>query len=234
MYKRLIGMMGGTAEAEGLSADLIASWELNEASGNAIDSHGSNDLTDTNTVGVSGGWRDFESSSTEYFTISDNADLSMGDIDFTFEIWVNIESTGADRAILSKWNSGASSREYSLIYNNSTNRFQFFISTTGGNNLSVTASSFGAPSTATPYQIFIWHDSTSNVFGIRVNNGTANTEANSSGVFSGSANFQIGAENGGLPFDGLMRRARLWKRLLTSDERTFLYNGGSGRDYSEL
>jgi hypothetical protein len=47
---------------------LIGDWEMDEASGQALDSHGSNPLTDNNTVGASGGWRDFESDNVESFS----------------------------------------------------------------------------------------------------------------------------------------------------------------------
>ena len=34
---------------------LVSYWDMNEDSGNALDSHGSNELTDNNTVGTEPG-----------------------------------------------------------------------------------------------------------------------------------------------------------------------------------
>lgn len=231
----LVNLAGRPATAaSSLLTSLVGAWELDEASGNAIDSHGSNDLTDTNTVGASGGWRDFEASNTEYFTIADNADLSVGgDISFTVEAWVQLESKASTGAVVGKYASGNAG--YSLIYNQSIDRFYWTVGYTNLSSLSVTASSFGSPSTATVYQLLAWHDASTDVIGIRVNNGTANTDGFAAGgAYDNTTPFQIGAENGNIPFDGLIRRVRLWKRLLTSDERSFLYNSGSGRAYSEF
>ena len=72
-----------------LTDNLISAWELSEASGNAIDSHGSNDLTDNGSVGtgtglVYGTARHFDGSD-DGFNIIDNTDLSVGDIDCSCE-----------------------------------------------------------------------------------------------------------------------------------------------------
>ena len=65
---------------------------------------GANTLTDTNTVGATtgkvSGARDFELSNSEYFTIADNAALSVGDVAFTVAAWVNLESSRERRRCL--------------------------------------------------------------------------------------------------------------------------------------
>lgn len=223
---------GGASVPSDLTTSLISAWELDEASGNALDSHGTNELTDTNTVGTSGGWRDFERSNTEYFTIADNTDLSTGNIDFTFETWVNMESDANYLYILSKYNAGASQGEYELYYNQGIDRFTWRTSYDGTSSVWIDSGS--ALSIATPYQIICWHDSVGNQIGIQVNNGTPATTSQTAGVFNSTASFQIGTEQGSDPFDGLIRRTRMWKRLLTTDEKTFLYNSGTGRAYSEF
>ena len=90
-----------------LTDNLISVWEMDEASGDAIDAHGSNDLTDTNTVaaaaGKINGARDFETGNSECFLLADNTDLSMGDIDFSITAWVQLESKTADRSIVGKY-----------------------------------------------------------------------------------------------------------------------------------
>lgn len=226
-----------------LLTSLISAWELNEASGNAVDSHGSNTLTETSgTIGAStgpggsGGSRDFEQGDTEYFTIADNTDLSTGDIDFTIEAWVNAESLTSNPVIASKgWTSSIDANaEWALFYSNATSRFRFdkAASTTAVN---VVANNFGAPSTGTWYHILAWHDAANNQIGICVNDGTPNTTSTSTGVNDGNRAFVIGASIlQSLYWDGLISKVRFWKRILTSGERTQLYNSGSGLAYSSF
>ncbi len=91
-----------------LTDNLIAALELDEASGNAIDSHGANDFSDNNTVGAGTGLvhanaRDFEAANDEYFSLADNTDLSLSDIDCTVEAWVNLESKDEHKSIYARW-----------------------------------------------------------------------------------------------------------------------------------
>lgn len=214
--------------------NLESAWELDEANGNALDSHGSNDLTDTNTVGTNGsGWRDFEADNTEYFTRNDNASLSVSDIDFTLEIWINIESLGTFRFPLSK-DDTSSSREYGFYYDTAAGGTMKFYVSADGSALVEVGSNLGAPNTATEYQFVMWHDAANNQIAIRHNDVSTNTQAHSAGVFDGTAPFQIGAVNGAFPFDGLIRRVRLWKKVLSAGEITWLYNSGNGRSYSDI
>jgi hypothetical protein len=216
--------------------DLISYWKMDEASGAAIDSHGSNTLTDTNTVGAAtgkvGGARDFELDNTEYFTINDNDSLSMGDIDFTLAAWVKLESTGVNRNIIAKYNVAGNMREYRLYYAQAVNRLQFEVSPDGGSSARTNANNLGAPALDTWYFIVAWHDSVNNELSIQVNNGDIDTIAHSTGVLAGTAPYRIGVSGSGFDaWDGLIDEVGVWKRVLTSDERAALYNGGGGVTY---
>lgn len=218
--------------------NLISHWKLDEASGNALDAHGSNDLTDNNTVGSASGKlngaRDFESGSSEWFSIGDNTDLSTGDIDFAFAAWVQLESKpgGAINIVAKR----GGSLEYAVRYDGATDRFDFFVTSdgTGGTLSLVRADNLGSPSTATWYFVMAWHDATANTINIQVNDGTVDSQSHSGGVFDGSNDFGMGAYSGGLePWDGLIDSVSFWKRVLTSGERTQLYNSGAGLDYDD-
>jgi hypothetical protein len=222
-----------------LADNLTAYWSCDEASGNLLDSHGGNDLTDNNTVGsgtgkVSGG-RDFEADSSEYFSIADNADLSTGDIDFTLQAWVQLESKGSVRVIVGKW-PAVGNFEYLLYYDSGADRFTAVVSSNGSNVISVVANNLGSPSTGTWYLIHFWHDSVNNLIGISANAGAADTTAHSGGVRDGNGPLNVGRNDDGDThfWDGLIDEIGFWKRVLTSDERTELYNGGSGRDYAYI
>ena len=85
-------------------------------------------------------------------------------------------------------------------------------------------------STGASYFVVGWHDSVNNTLNIQVNNGTVNSLAWTAGVLNGSADFAIGARRDTAPlyFDGRIDAVGLWKRVLTSGERTSLYNSGTG------
>lgn len=216
--------------------NLISYWKLDETSGDAVDAHGSNTLTEHGTGGVGAatgiinGARDFEETENDYFSHADNSDLSTGDIDFTFQAWIKFESKTNARGILGKWVSGQ--YEYIIYYNVGSDRLQWFVSSNGSATTSVTANNLGSPSIGTWYLIHAWHDSVNNEIGIAVNAGTADTLSYSSGVNDGTAEFNLGRNQDGPDFfDGLIDEVGFWKRVLTSGERTSLYNGGAGFGY---
>lgn len=223
-----------------LTDSLIYSYELDEASGNALDSHASLTLTDVNTVGSGTGLvhataRDFESGSTEYFERSSEAALQAGDIDCTWEAWMQLESLGAHRTVMGK--SGASNFAYDIQFRTDSGGLFFFRLASGSGFAGLTqlsASTFGAPSTATWYQIIAWHDSVGNTMNICVNNGTADSTSYSGGIYVDSDSFRVGNNAYSEYWDGLLGPVRFWKRVLTSGERTSLYNAGAGLTYAGL
>lgn len=221
-----------------ISDNLISYWKLDEASGNAVDSHGSNTLTETSgTIGSASGLplgnaRDFEAGDTEYFDIADNASLSTGDIDFSFAAWVRGESmTGNNVVIAGKWSGNNTSSEWKLEFlaSGGTDKFRF-VKTSGSTTVAVVANTFGFPSNATNYYVAGGHNASTNEIWISVNGGSINTASTSTGVNDGTLPFQIGATNGGNYWDGLIGQAGFWKRDIRSDLAS-LYNGGSGLAY---
>jgi len=219
-----------------LTDNLISYWKLDEASGNALDAHGSNDLTDTNTVGSATGiinnGRDFEDTNSEYFTIADNASLSTGDIDFTVQAWIKPESlVGNLTYVMSKGKVGQVGSEYALHINFSdTPAFQVV----SGVPSAATATWGSALSAGTLYHLLAWHDASANQVGITVNDGTPVTASFSDGSQDGTKPFRIGLDSettASSYFDGVIDECAFWKRMLTAGERTQLYNSGSGLAY---
>jgi hypothetical protein len=228
-----------------LSDNLIACWSLDETSGTRADSVGSNNLTDNNTVlsgtGKFSNAADFETGNSEYLSIADNTDLSTGNIDFTFAAWVNAESvlgSNSGRYIVSKH--GASGNfEWGMTHEDqaSVERFRANVVANGTSPfVSVAADNLGTPSIATWYYVVFWHDATANTINIQVDNGTANSTAHSAGVFDGNGTFALGAyaQTPSKFFDGMIDEAAFWKRVLTADERTELYNSGTGMACSSI
>src|SRR5215217_5866024 len=82
-----------------LQNNLVGYWTLGEASGTRNDSIGSNHLTSNNgvgqTTGKQGSAASFVRASSQYLSITDNAALSTGDIDFAVGVWVRISAKPA-------------------------------------------------------------------------------------------------------------------------------------------
>ncbi len=215
--------------------NLISYWKLDEASGGALDAHGTNPLADSNTVGAAtgkiNGCRSFVYASSESLWIADNAGLSAGDVDFTIAGWMKINGTGGSMNAVAK--NTASHGEYYLGFTAGSTAFKFEVYGGPGfaDPLFVIA---GTPSAGTWYHVVAWHDSVNNVIGISVNGGTAVTAARTTGVHDGAGAFYLGGDALGNFWDGQIDEVGFWKRVLTSQERTDLYNGGAGLPYSSF
>lgn len=224
------------------TTDLISWWPLDEASGARADSHGSNDLTDNNTVGQAvgkvGNAADFVAANSEYLSRADNASLSAGDVDVSWGLWVYLDDKTAARTVLAKFLVTGNHREYWIQYNLDTDRFQFVVSSDGGSGTIVTleADNLGSPSINTWYFIVAWHDAAGNTLNIQVNNGTVDSVAHTLGIYDGTASFVLGriGDASANYHDGRLDEVFMYKKVLSADERTWLYNDGDGRSYSDL
>lgn len=219
-----------------LTDSLVSHWALNEASGNALDSHSTNHLTETggtiaSATGKVGNCRDFEAADTEWFSHADGGDFDIGDVDFTFACWVNFESLS--RASIISKGLGVTSGEFYLLYETAVSRLEFEVygGINFGNGTAVAATDTGIPSTGVWYFIVFWHDSVGNTINLQVNNGTLNSAAHTTGVYQTTGTFTVGADETATYTDGLIDEVSFWKRVLTADERTELYNSGNGLAY---
>lgn len=229
-----------TITVNAMRADLEAYWKMEEEAGDAReDAEGANDLADNATVeqaaGIIGYAASFDSANSEFLDLADNASLSMGDIDCTFVLWAYVHDKSADRALVAKWDTGTNNREYFIYYDQGTDRFIFEVSSDGqvGTVTSVSANTLGIPAADTWYFIVAWHDPVANMIYIEVNDGGEDNAAHAAGIFDGAADFNIGASNNGTAdyHNGRIDEVGIWKRLLTDNERTVLYNGGSGQTH---
>lgn len=213
----------------------LVAWYTLESGGTDATGRG-NDLSATGSPGYVAGvvGNAVDCSSGNYLSRADTADLSTGDVDFTICGWVKIDTTsGSNWSIIDKYGgAGSGLREY-LVYKNPSNQAALILSSDGNTqSISVTASTFGALSAATWYFVAAWHDSVNNIAGISVN-GTSNTSAYSSGVRDSSQAFRVG-HGQFTGFDGKIDEVCMYKRVLTTDELTWLYNSGAGRTYADL
>jgi hypothetical protein len=213
---------------------LVSCWSLNETSGNRADLYGGNTLTDNNTVGYAtgkvGNAADFELDTSEYFT---GNGYSLASKSFTIAGWVNLESKTANRIIASQWDFANNRRQWQLIYQQSTDRFVFQMTTDGTftTAFSASADSFGSPSTGTWYYIVGTYNRGTSI-SISINGTTDTTNTANLMYTTQTAGYGMGMYNpvGGTNYyDGLMDEFIFYERALTSDEISWLYNSGNGR-----
>lgn len=216
----------------GLVESMISWWTLDEESGTRADSHGSNDLTDNNTVGYAAGKKsnaaDFVPANSEYLSRASNNDLNTGNVDWTIAFWFYADSVTGTQFLVSK-DAGSSNRQYRIDLNSTTLRFFTFTAT---NSVAGTVNWGSAISTGTWYFVEAYHDAGNDLVGLRVDGGTPVSAACTT-PGTGSAYFGIGHGETSY-FDGRIDEVVMWKRLLIDDERTWLYNSGSGRTYSDI
>ena len=219
-----------------LNTGLTAYWKLDENSGTRVDS-GSNgqDLTDNNTVlfgtGKISNAADFEYDNDEYLNRADSATLSLStDTDFTLALWFKSEGEAAFQGdLISKCtDNGNEAAEYRVLAYDSLGNIGFIV---GNGSTGAALTSGTAPSSGTWYFVVAWHSSTDNKLYLQINNGTPAEAAWSGGTQDSGSAFVMGARayNTGFAYDGLIDEVGFWKRVLTSDERTELYNSGNAK-----
>lgn len=215
-----------------LRVGLFGDWPLSEVSGTRFDRSGQgNDLTDNNTVTQNPGRfnnaAQFTAANLEYLNRADNASLSTGDVDFSYFTWVYLDSL-VNATLAGKYFVTGNQREWIVYFNHTdhapNDRFALVVSSNGTATTQLDATTFGAPSTATWVFVGVWHDSVQNTLNIQINDGVVDSVSYSSGVFDGTAPFQIGIIEGSIyPMNGRMQRARFYKRVLTAQERHALF-----------
>lgn len=234
----LAGVLGSSAWSASaaplsLTSGITAYWKLEEANGSRTDLAAGLVLTDTNTVtqaaGKLGYAAQFTASNLETLSIADNATLSTGDINYTWSAWAWTDSLGSvARPILAKWNSSPNG-EYLLILN-ADNTVQFFIANGAANN-NVTASQT-ITATETWHLFIAWHDAGANELCLQIDNSTPDCAATTISPTDRGEAFKLsGRDSNSQWWDGRIDAVGFWKRVLTSDERARLWNGGAGCDY---
>lgn len=119
------------------------------------------------------------------------------------------------------------------LYVNSNNNATFRVSSSGlVNDTTVQATSIGALNTSTWYNVIAWHSGNSHI-GISVNL-SVNTAPYTSGLFPGQTPFMLGSLSNTLTgfMDGRIDETGFWNKILSSQERSDLFGGGSGNTFT--
>jgi hypothetical protein len=212
---------------------LISYWKLDEATLGTVfnDSKGTNHLTMvggtiSSFASIINGGAYF--SGTTYASIASNASLQTTG-DFTFSLWVRVDTAGAAQFILTK-DDGSTNRDYAIAYFGGSSGFGFFVG----------SPAFGV-TVGTPVPLFVfhhivaWYDSSDQKVRMRIDDATTYVSSSTGAHTASTIGFVIGAVAGGTSnFTGLVDEVGFWKRKLTAAEITALYNGGAGLPFSSF
>jgi hypothetical protein len=135
---------------------------------------------------------------------------------------------------MGKWDEG-DTKEYQIsVY---SSRAQFFVRNAAGTtSYSIIASSFGDLSDDIWYFVHAYYNASTNVMGVGINNVYNSGVSSTTGVHDNTNRLYFGRDGSGVYYvDGFIDEAYIYKgRLLGTAERTWMYNSGYGRTYSEL
>lgn len=205
-----------------LTDNLISYYKLDESSGNASDSVGSNTLTNRGTTGYSSGKINngavFDGTNNKRLDISNGLEYKTAD-DRTWSFWVNPSGLTAGYFI----DNVGTTNDIRMIVYPETNKITLFAN---GN----TKSTATTVSTGNWYHIVVTKSGTT--YELYMNGSSQGT------VSQGSLTYYSDAFSLGAPFDGYgsltngtIDEVGIWSRALTSGEVTSLYNSGSGNQY---
>lgn len=217
--------------------DLVSWWALEEDSGDAADSHGTNHLTRSGTINNAdakqGKGINFQNIKGRYLSLANNASVNFGHEDFTIGCWFKPEDLyegDYPMPFIHKGNAGgATYYEYFLGASPSK---KVRLSTRGG------STEWGSVMTTGNWYFAVgWHVASENKSYLQVNNGSALSYTDTQGggttyndIWFGR-NLRVGDVAG---IKGIVDEMFIYRRALNDDERSWLYNNGDGRRYSEL
>jgi hypothetical protein len=209
--------------------DLLAYYKFDEASGNAIDDHGSADFTDNNTVGAASGLlngaRDLESGSSEYFELTS----AISALPVTVSVWFMLESLGATK-VLFAFGSSTSSFNVAILQVSAADQLQLYVEQFGVSTVNISGS--------TALSSGVWYHAAAVIASgdfrlyldgsLENSSSTACTPASQDRTYWGLRYYGGSA---GDYFDGLLDEGAVFDAALAAGDVTTLYNGGAPLAY---
>ena len=220
----------GPAPQDELLDGLISWWGLEAAAGTRIDSHGSNNLTDNNTVGSGAGVINqaayFTRANSEWLSVADNASLRFPG--FTAAFWLYHASQTNSQSYISKW-SGTPGQS-SFLIDSTSGKVLRFGAYGDGSAATWVNSTFGELMALNWHFVCARYDGSN--LKLRVNATADDVLPYAGGIFGGTDPLEVGARGlGTSAVDGRIDELALWNRALTDAQVARLYNGGAGMGY---
>ena len=217
--------------------DLVSWWALEEDSGDAADSHGTNHLTRSGTINNAdakqGKGINSQNIKGRYLYLANNASVNFGHEDFTIGCWFKPEALyegDYPMPFIHKGNMGGATY-YEYFLGASTSK-KVRLSTRGG------SISWGSVMTTGNWYFAVgWHVASENKSYLQVNNGSAlsYTDTQGGGTTYNDIRFGRNLRVGDVAgIKGIVDEMFVYRRALNDDERSWLYNDGMGRAYINL
>ena len=210
-----------SAHAMLLTDGLVAYWNLDEASGTRLDSVGSNHLADNNTVtqapGIKNGAAKFTSANVEFLKVADNPSINTNDTDFTVALWAYLDDKNTSYSFIEK------GVEFEIGYEGppGIDRMLLLVQEP---TVQINSDAFGSPPIGEWMFAVAWKDIAAGTVNLQLNNGIVESAAFINTSINPMTPLQIGARSSpSRPLNGRVDEVGLWKRVLSAEERTALY-----------
>lgn len=172
----------------------------------------------------------FAGGSSQFLSVADNADLSMGaGVRMTIALWAfpQLNATTQDLAV--KGAATTAAREY-MVRQDTANKIAFLVS----DGATAASAQSTAAMTLNAWNFVVGQYDGTNVRS-SVNNGALANAAFSTDIQDSTQPFRLGLRGDGLePYTGTLDVVGIWRRALTTTEISQLYNGGVGMAYRDL
>lgn len=233
-YIFFLGLMGFVlssaplAHATDLTNSLVSYWKLDEASGGAVDSIGSNNLINTGTVTYTAGKinNGANASTGQKLSIADNASLSITG-NLTISAWLK-RATG-NLARITKYNSSGNEVSYYLGWE--TSDHLIFIVSVDGVEANMAYVLSNSAYTNSGYNLVdgVYDGSTLKIYFNGSLVASTLTGSVPTHIFDSTAEFDLNASNStSYGTNSSYDEVGIWSRALSSTEVGYLYNSGSG------
>jgi hypothetical protein len=192
----------------------------------------------TSVTAISTNSANFANNSANYLTLADDNIFSiLNSNSMSWALWVELDVTNALQLFIGKETSTDGAREWRFSWSSTGNGFYFGVYT---NNSSASYNSVARNLdvvTGTWYLLIGEIDCTNRTFSLTVGGNGTLYDPSTSGVMDGlggnttTAVYMSKYPTANFVLDGRVDEVMFWRRTLTSEERTALWNGGSGRFY---
>lgn len=202
--------------------NIISYWKLNESSGNAVDSLGTNTLTNSGVTYAAAKINNgavFNGSTSTYLEKTNVTSVTA----FSFSFWINISTWNAANAIIDKYPAGQGYR----VWGGTT--WGGLLLTVDGTNWAYTWS----PSTSTWYH-FVWTFASGTAYLYKDGNTTpVDTKTGLTLTDNSTRTLALGNRAAhDQKLTSTLDEVGYWSRALSTAEVSELYNSGNGRSYS--
>lgn len=222
-----------------MKVDLIEWFGLHEASGNRIGEHAGKVLVDTNTVtGTTGPGSNnassFARANSEWLDGTSVRGLEGRNSDFSISCWFNATTLGSDYYSIVGQVTGSLDEQWAwnLSFDHTNSKPRFVM---GNGSTWKVALGPNTLSTATWYHAYCQFNSVTQDLSMSINNATLVDTALAGVPMARNNGLSIGHQLGDTRYwDGGIAEFVMYKRLLTTDQQSWMYNSGNGRTYSDI